>query len=125
MNVNVEATAARPMTGMEERLASARAEADERRMEQRHGSPESLPEVDRQIQILSGAVESLRARTADLIARLGPVYANDLMMAKGVERSQLDTPPIQTEVGQRLDSLYREVLDITDAVDTAIFAVRL
>lgn len=119
--------AVRAQTDMQRRLEQALSEHAEVRMSVRNGGPDDLPEVERELTMCSGAIHGVQQRVADLAARLMPVMPGDGLtrLLKDIEPGSSLEPDTQTEVGQRLRSLQRQMSEIETVLSHLIALVRL
>lgn len=123
------AKVARSSTELERRLQSERELALERR--DRDGSPEQLPELEREVGLVTGALAGVEQRAAELIVALDQVVHHDTLLVLEKVRAERQErlrrqeeggeaagrlPGALTPTGQRLRELYDRLGELEDTI---------
>lgn len=121
------ATAAKvPLNEMQERIRAAYEEYDE--IGRQDGGPDDTPEVKREAMMLSGAVQGVQQRVAELAAALRPILGlqvtNQLVAPTGPKPSTPENWKLDTQVGVDLRSIQNRISEIEDTLGILLSGVR-
>lgn len=118
----------RPQTDLQRRLQSASEEYAERQVQIHNGGPEDMGEVDREVQMLQGAIQGVHQRLAELAVRLAPVLRpvtlDTLMRETRAKPTREDQYAPETPLGQRVRRIAEDISEIEDVI-SALIGVRL
>lgn len=114
------------LTDLQRRLESELDMHLEITAKRRNGGPEELGEIDRELLILSGALEGLGQRVGALAATLGPVLPGDIHAHLMQPQADPDDGfMVATEVGQRIATIRRAVTQTEHVLSVLLNSVRL
>jgi hypothetical protein len=120
-----QAVAVRPTTEFQDRMNRALEERQVARMEG-PGSPDTIPEIQRELTMVQGAMQGVHQRLADLVAVLGPVMPSKQADAiRQIEPLRDDSFEVVTEMGRGLRGVQVDLHEVESVLSLLVHGVRL